>query len=250
MTTAAGIRKRLKACADPGHVPILQSFFKTGEGEYGEGDVFIGVRTPEMRAICRESRGAPLSSVLALLKSRVHEERALALMLLVDAFRRGDERARRAIYEAYLSHTAFINNWDLVDLSASAIVGGHLAGRSRSPLTRLARSSSVWERRMAIIATFHFIRLGDLDDTFRIADLLLDDPHDLIHKAVGWMLREAGKSDGAALRAFLASRHQRMPRTMVRYAIERFPEAQRKRYLTRRAGFSPAINAAAPRRSR
>ena len=243
-TTVAQIRRRLKACADPGHVPLLQSFFKTGKGEYGEGDVFIGVRTPEMRAICRESRGTPLASVLALLKSRVHEERALALMLLVDAFQRGDGHTRRAVYEAYLSHTAFINNWDLVDLSASAIVGGSLTGRSRSPLTRLARSSSVWERRIAIIATFHFIRLGELDDTFHIADLLLDDPHDLIHKAVGWMLREAGKRDGAALRAFLASRHHHMPRTMLRYAIERFPEAERKRYLTR------TTTAAAPRRSR
>lgn len=247
-TTVAQIRARLHAQADPGHVAILQSFFKTGPGEYGEGDVFIGVRLPQMRAVCRECRGAPLEAALGLLTSRVHEERLLALLMLVDAFTRGDERDRRRVYQAYLSHTPFINNWDLVDVTAPAIVGGHLAERSRSPLTKLARSTSLWERRIAIVATHFFIRRGDLADTFRIADLLLDDPHDLIHKAVGWMLREAGKRDGAGLRAFLATRHHRMPRTMLRYAIERFPERERKAYL-RTAGLKVRPTAA-PRRSR
>lgn len=245
---AADLRRRLRACADPGHVPILQSFFKTGPGEYGEGDVFIGVRLPAMRGVCRDCREAPLEAALTLLQSGVHEERMLALLLLVDRFEQGDEKERQRVYKAYRSHTAFINNWDLVDVTAPAIVGGYLADRSRAPLTKLARSTSLWERRIAIIATHFFIRHGDIDETFRIADLLMDDPHDLIHKAVGWMLREAGTRDGAAEREFLASRHPRMPRTMLRYAIERFPEGERKKYL-KTAGLKPRPTRV-PRRSR
>jgi 3-methyladenine DNA glycosylase AlkD len=229
--TTASIRQRLKQHADPPSVAILQGFFKTGPGEYGEGDIFIGVRLPAMRAICRECRGATLEAVKPMLRSPVHEERALALLMLVDAFERAGERDRRQIYELYLSNTQYINNWDLVDASAAQIVGGWLHDRSRSPLDRLAGSSSLWERRIAIIATFHFIRLGEFDDTFRIADRLLTDPHDLIHKAVGWMLREVGNRDGAAERRYLAPRYDRMPRTMLRYAIEKFPEQERQDYL-------------------
>ncbi len=196
--------------------------------------MFIGVKLPPLRAVCRECRDTPLDVALSLLESRVHEERMLALLLLVDRFTRGGPSERRQVYEAYLAHTAFINNWDLVDVTAPAVVGGYLFDRSRAPLRTLARSASLWERRIAIVSTHFFIRHGDLDDTFRIADRLLRDPHDLIHKASGWMLREAGKRDGAALRAFLADRHGHMPRTMLRYAIERFPEKERKKYLTRR----------------
>jgi 3-methyladenine DNA glycosylase AlkD len=232
--TATELRKRLRAHADPASVAILQSFFKTGPGQYGEGDVFIGVRLPAMRALCRECRDVPLATALTLLGSTVHEERLLALLLMVDRFTRGDEAERKRVYDAYLANTDRINNWDLVDLSAPAVVGGFLWERSRAPLTRLARSTSLWERRIAIVSTHYFIRNGDLADTFRIADLLLDDPHDLIHKATGWMLREAGKRDGSALRQFLATRHDRMPRTMLRYAIERFPESERKKYLVSR----------------
>ena len=234
--TVIQMRKRLRSHADPSHVPLLQSFFKTGPGQYGEGDVFIGVKLPAMRSVCRDCRDAPLDAALALLASPVHEERMLALLLLVDRFARGDDTDRRNVYEAYLANTTYINNWDLVDVTAPAVVGGYLFDRSRAPLTRLARSKSLWERRIAIVATHFFIRHGELADTFRIADLLLDDTHDLIHKAVGWMLREAGKRDGAALRTFLATRHARMPRTMVRYAIERFPEAERRNYLTAKRG--------------
>lgn len=230
---ATDLRRRLRVHARPSHVPILQSFFKTGPGEYGEGDVFIGVNLPAMRAVCRDCREAPLGAALALLRSRIHEERLLGLLMMVDRFTGGDQTERKRVHEAYLAHSARINNWDLVDVTAPQIVGGYLADRSRSPLTRLARSKSLWERRIAIVATHYFIRHGDLDDTFRIADLLLDDSHDLIHKAVGWMLREAGRRDGAALRRFLATRHDRMPRTMLRYAIERFPEKERKGYLRR-----------------
>jgi len=231
--TASAIRRRLMVHADAASVPGLQRFFMTGPGQYGEGDRFVGVRVPAMRAVCRECRGAGLDAIRPLLRSRVHEERLLALFLLADAFTRADETGRRAIYVLYLSHTAFINNWDLVDSSAAQIVGGWLHDRSRAPLRRLARSASLWERRIAIIATFHFIRRGEFDETFRIADILLRDPHDLIHKAVGWMLREVGNRDGAAGRRFLDDRYRQMPRTMLRYAIERFPEKERQRYLAR-----------------
>ena len=229
--TAAAITRRLRSHANPASVAILQSFFKTGPGQYGEGDRFIGVKVPGIRTVCRECRGASLAEIQKLLRSPIHEVRALALLMLVDAFTDGDEPAERRIYDLYLANTAFINNWDLVDCSAGQIVGGWLRGRSTAPLTRLARSKSLWERRIAIIATFDGIRRGDFADTFRIADLLLHDEHDLIHKAVGWLLREVGKRDGKAERAFLDSRYKTMPRTMLRYAIERFPEGERRKYL-------------------
>ena len=227
------ISDRLRALADPARIPILQSFFKTGQGEYAEGDRFIGIRVPQLRELCRECRGAGIDEAAPLLRSDIHEERLMALLLLVDAFKRGTDAQKRAIYDFYLANTRFINNWDLVDASAEHIVGGWLFERSRAPLRRLARSSLLWDRRVAIVATFHFIRRGDHDETFRIADLLMTDPHDLIHKATGWMLREVGKRDGAALRRYLGPRRARMPRTMLRYAIERFPERERKRYLSR-----------------
>ena len=233
LLTASDIRRRLMAHADASSVAVLQRFFKTGPGQYGEGDVFVGVRVPAMRAVCRECRGAGLDVIRTLLRSAVHEERSLALLLLVDSFTRADAAGKRAIYDLYLSHTAFINSWDLVDASAAQIAGGYLYDRSRAPLRKLAKSPSLWERRIAIIATFHFIKRGEFDETFRIADTLLDDPHDLIHKAVGWMLREVGNRDGAAERRFLTGRYRRMPRTMLRYAIEKFPERERQKYLAR-----------------
>jgi 3-methyladenine DNA glycosylase AlkD len=222
----------LRAEAQPSRVEVLQRFFKTNPGEYAEGDRFIGLTVPAVRMLARRFHGAGIDEVDALLQSPIHEARLLALLLLVQAFRAGTEAQRRRVYDLYLSRTRWINNWDLVDLSASQILGAWLEERSRAPLRRLARSKSVWERRIAIIATFHFIRQGHLADTFAIADLLLRDDHDLIHKAVGWMLREAGKRDPVAERQFLASRHTRMPRTMLRYAIERFPEPERRTYLT------------------
>jgi 3-methyladenine DNA glycosylase AlkD len=234
-SSAAVLRRRLRAHADPDAVPILRRFFKTGPGDYGEGDVFIGVKVPAIRAVAREGRTLPLDDNLALLRSRVHEERLLALILLVDRFRRGDGDARRRVYIAYLAHTRYVNNWDLVDASAPPILGGWLEGRSRRPLVRLARSRLVWERRMAILATFHFVKRGEVDETLRIAEILLEDEHDLIHKAVGWMLREVGKRDADAARRFLDRHARSMPRTMLRYAIERFAPAERKRYLTLRA---------------
>jgi len=253
--TTADIRKKLLARAEPSRVPGASRFFKTGAGEYGEGDVFIGVRVPALRDVCRECRGAGLPEIRALLRSPVHEERALALLLLVDRFHRQDEIEQRRVYEFYLSHTAFINNWDLVDCSAAAIVGRWLQERDRSPLQKLARSRSVWERRIAIVATYHFIRQKEFRDTLRIADILLGDSHDLVHKAVGWMLREVGKRDRSVERRFLKTRAHRMPRTMLRYAIETFSPAERQMYLrmgkkTPRAGASVSSRrAAAPGRA-
>jgi len=229
--TARAAGRMLRQHAEPGAAAILQRFFKTGPGEYGEGDRFIGVKVPATRRVCRECRGMALDEVERLLRSKIHEERLLALLILVDRFAAADLTGRRRLFDFYLRHTDFINNWDLVDASAPQIVGAYLRDRSKAPLIRLARSRSVWERRIAMIATYDGIRRGELEATFRIADLLLDDEHDLIHKAVGWMLREAGKRDGRAARHFLASRYRSMPRTALRYAIERFPEQERKRYL-------------------
>ena len=230
--TARELKARLAERADASRIPVLQGFFKTGPGEYAEGDEFIGVTVPNVRAVVRAAGDVPLAEAARLLRSRVHEERLLALLILVRAFERGDDETRRAIYELYLANTAFINNWDLVDTSAAPIVGGWLRDRSRAPLRRLAKSPSLWERRIAILATFRFIRDGEFEPTFEIADLLLADAHDLIHKAVGWMLREVGNRDAAAERRFLARRSARMPRTMLRYAIEKFPEPERRAYLT------------------
>lgn len=233
-STVSFIRRRLRGLARADAVPILQRFFKTGRGEYGEGDVFIGVRVPQLRTICRECHDLSIAHVASLLRSRIHEERLLALLLLVDAFRQGPTPERRRIYRLYLTSTRFINNWDLVDSSAPHIVGAWLQDRKRTPLRRLARSRSMWERRIAILATLHFIKRGEFEDTFQIADILLGDPHDLIQKAVGWMLREVGNGDGDAARRYLRDRYTRMPRTMLRYAIENFPESERRRYLTGR----------------
>jgi len=224
---------RLKALSNPKDAEILQWFFKTGPGEYGEGDMFIGVRVPAIRQLMKEFQDADEGSVLKMLDSAIHEERLLALLILVRQFEKGTPKERARIYRFYLAHTDRINNWDLVDLSAPGIVGGYLLERSRRPLYRLVNEKSLWERRIAILATFTFIRRKEFTDALAIADLLLHDHHDLIHKAVGWMLREVGKRDQAILEAFLATRCRQMPRTMLRYAIEKFPEAKRQRYLRR-----------------
>ena len=229
--TVQDARARLRALGDAEDAVFLQRFFKTGPGEYGEGDRFLGIRVPPLRALVREFQHLPLAGVLELLRSEWHEERLFALLLMVRQYQTGDAEARTAIYDAYLANTRFIDNWDLVDSSAEHVVGAQLDDRDRSVLDALARSESVWERRIAIIATFHFIRRGELADTFRIAEALLGDRHDLIHKAVGWMLREAGKRDQAAEEEFLRKHHRSMPRTVLRYAIERFPEPLRRRYL-------------------
>jgi len=233
--TAQEIQKRLRQFATREKAKVLQGFFKTGPGEYGEGDVFLGVVVPDIRRVAKEYQGAPLREVARLLKSGIHEERLLALLMLVQAFVKGDEAAQKKIYDLYLKHTRYINNWDLVDLSAPNIVGSHLMDRSRNPLYTLAKSRDLWERRIAILSTFAFIKQNDHRDTLRIAAMLLDDDHDLIHKAGGWMLREVGKRDLSSAESFLKQHYKKMPRTMLRYAIERFPEGKRQRYLNGKA---------------
>jgi 3-methyladenine DNA glycosylase AlkD len=229
--TLHDLRARMRELGDPEDARNLQRFFKTGPGEYAEGDVFLGIRVPAVRKVAREYEGLPLDDAAELLRTGAHEERLLALLILVRAYQRGDAARRRAIHDLYLAHTRHVDNWDLVDLSAEHVVGAHLWDRDRTLLDRLARSEVLWERRIAILATFHFIKRGHFADTLRIARILLRDPHDLIHKAVGWMLREVGKRDQATEEAFLRAHCRRMPRTMLRYAIERFPEPLRKRYL-------------------
>jgi len=227
----AAIQRELERLADPGQAAILRRFFKTGPGEYGEGDRFRGIRVPVLRKLARKYRHLPQTESGRLLQSAFHEDRLLALLILIDHYYRGDDTVREEIHRHYLDHAGRVNNWDLVDASAPHLVGHYLMDRPRDPLTRLAASRVLWERRMAIIATFHFIKQGDHDETLRVARLLLGDPEDLIHKAVGWMLREVGKRDLTLAETFLQDHYRQMPRTMLRYAIERFPEARRQAYL-------------------
>lgn len=230
--SAATVRRELRRIADPAKAKILRRFFKTGKGEYGEGDRFFGIVVPDQRKIAKRFRDLAIAEALKLLKSPFHEERFVALMIFIKLFTRGDERAKKKIYKLYLANTRFINNWDLVDCSAEHIVGAYLAGKNITPLTRLARSRRLWERRIAMLATFHFIKKGKSQEALRIATILRNDNHDLIHKAVGWMLREIGqKCSRKEEESFLKTRARAMPRTMLRYAIEKFPEARRKHYL-------------------
>ena len=230
--SAAAVHRRMKALADPARAVGHQRFFKTAPGEYGAGDRFLGITVPVLRTLARDFRDLPLRETTQLLGSPWHEERLLALLILVRQYARGDTRKREAIHRLYLKNSAWINNWDLVDVSAEHIIGAHLPAGRRGLLRRLARSKLVWERRIAILATFHYIKQGEYRDTLAIAGLLLDDSHDLIHKAVGWMLREVGNRDRVAEERFLDTNAGRMPRTMLRYAIERFPEPRRRQYLT------------------
>lgn len=229
------LRAELRSHANPDDAKQLQRFFKTGPGEYAEGDCFLGIRVPVLRRIAGVYRDLLLEETLELLHSPFHEERMVALLILVRRMRSGDESQQRSIYDAYLANTAYINNWDLVDTSAEHVVGAWLWKRSRAPLHRLARSRSLWERRIAILATFHFIKQGEFDETLVLAAMLLHDEHDLIHKGVGWMLREVGNRDGEVERGFLRKHARTMPRTMLRYAIEKFPEEERKGWLGMRA---------------
>ncbi len=232
---ASVVQEKLRTLGSPEAARLAARFFKTGPGDYGEGDVFLGIRVPVLRQLAREVRGLPMSELVLLLQSDVHEDRMLALLVLVLNVAKGDDDTRRQVYELYLAHTRHINNWDLVDASARSIVGGYLADKDRAPLHRLAASDVLWERRIAIVATHEFIVRHDFADTLAIAHKLLKDRHDLIHKAVGWMLREVGKRDQPVLETFLRQHGLAMPRTSLRYAIERFPEPLRREYLERRA---------------
>lgn len=226
----AAARKRLRSLADKEHAAVLQRFFKTGPGEYGEGDRFLGLRVPQVRGVAKEFPDLGVADAGKLLASALHEERFLALLVLISVYRE-EAAARTGIYRTYLASTERINNWDLVDVSAEHIVGAHLMNRSRRPLYRLARSPLLWDRRIAVMATFHFIRKNDFDETLLLAERLLADEEDLIQKATGWMLREAGKRDAAVLKGFLEKHAAVMPRTMLRYSIEKLSQAERKRWL-------------------
>ena len=233
MLNASDALRELRALGDPEDARFLQRFFKTGKGEYGEGDVFLGIRVPATRRLARKYSELPLTEIRKLLQANEHEARLLALILLTVQYPRADQELQQKIFEFYLANTARINNWDLVDVSAPSIVGAHLYRRDKSLLDELALSTSLWERRIAILATAYFIKRGEYAVTLRIARRLLKDEHDLIHKAVGWMLREVGNRDRDVLLGFLDRHYRAMPRTMLRYAIEKLEASRRAKYMAR-----------------
>jgi 3-methyladenine DNA glycosylase AlkD len=225
------IQRELESLGDASRAEILQRFFKTGPGEYGAGDRFRGIRVPVLRGLARKYQDLALAEAGRLLQSPFHEDRLLALFILMRHYYRGGQAVRDKLHRLYLENTRWVNNWDLVDASAPHLLGHYLEDRPRDILPRLAGSGNLWERRLAIIATLHFIKQKDFDETLKIARVLLGDPEDLIHKAVGWMLREVQKRETTVAEAFLQTHYRQMPRTMLRYAIERLPQARRQAYL-------------------
>jgi 3-methyladenine DNA glycosylase AlkD len=225
------LRSKIKTLADKKVAETMQWFFKTGRGDYGEGDVFIGLKVPVQRKLAREFRDLSLTEIKELLTSTVHEERLITLFILIDKYRKADERGKEEIFNFYLKNRKGINNWDLVDISAPKIIGKHLREKDKSILFKFALSKNLWERRIAILSTQEFIKNDDFAPTLQLAEMLISDEHDLIHKAVGWMLREIGKRDRATEEKFLKIHYKNMPRTMLRYAIEKFSETKRKKYL-------------------
>ena len=224
-------KKELQNLANPDKAKILQRFFKTGKGEYGEGDLFLGIPVPEQRKLAKKYQGLTLKEVQILLSSRYHEHRLTSLLILVIKYAKSDDTEKKDIIDFYLKNTRHINNWDLVDSSADKIIGDYLLDKDRSLLFKLAKSDNLWERRIAIMATFRFIKNSEFKDTLQLSVLLLKDDHDLIHKAVGWMLREIGKRDLSIEEDFLKKHYKKMPRTMLRYAIEKFDPEKRRTYL-------------------
>lgn len=231
MNKVKDVISELNKLADPVRAAHSQKFFKTGPGEYGKGDLFLGLRVPQTRKLVRAFRGLELQAMEELLQSKWHEARLFALLSMVDTFKRGSNTEKEDICKLYMSNSDRANGWDLVDSSAPHIAGAYLWNRDRQPLYDFAVSDSLWKRRIAIISTQHFIRKNSFDDTLKIADMLLDDKEDLIHKAVGWMLREVGNRNTEREEEFLKLRYMKMPRTMLRYAIEKFEPGRRKMYL-------------------
>lgn len=225
------VREELQKCADPKRAEIAKRYFRAYPGGYGQGDVFLGINMPTLRSLSKKFSVIGLPEVLDFLHSAIHEERMLALLILVSRFQKSVPSGKKEIFDMYIRNMRFINNWDLVDLSAPQIVGGYLLGRDKNLLYELAGSDDLWERRISILSTFCFIRENNFDHTFNIARVLIPDKEDLIHKAAGWMLREVGKRDMDKECLFLSEHYRKMPRTMLRYAIERFPEKLRKDYL-------------------
>jgi len=229
LESASTVKKEIRAISDKDKAKELQRFFKTKKGEYGEGDKFLGVSVPDVRKIARKYKD--LREIMPLLRSQYHEERLLALLILVERFSKGDRNIQKIVFEFYLKNTKFVNNWDLVDLTAHKIVGTYLIEKDKKILYDLAKSNNLWEKRIAIISCFAFIHKNDFKDAIKIAEILLHDEHDLIHKAVGWVLREVGKKDLVVEEKFLHRHYKNMPRTMLRYSIEKFPEKKRLAYL-------------------
>lgn len=219
----------LQDLTDPKHAKILQKFFKTRKGEYGDGDIFLGIKVPLQRKVAKKYYEISLEDIQELLKSRIHEHRFIALIILIAKYKKTSYQEK--IFNFYLKNSKKINNWDLVDLSAPKILGEFLIDRNKEVLYRLAKSKNLWEKRISIVSTFAFIRKKEFEDTLKISEILLKDGHDLIHKAVGWMLREVGKKDEKVLEKFLQRYYSDISRTTLRYAIERFEENKRKRYL-------------------
>lgn len=232
--TAKDVKQRLESLASPDVAKSSVRFFKTGPGQYADGDIFIGIKVPTLRKVSQEFRSLALDEVESLLNSPIHEERHLALMILVLQVAKCNDAYRRAVFDFYIRNTKFINNWDLVDCSSPQLVGGYLWDKSRKPLFQLAKSKSLWERRIAIVSTQYFIRQEDFADTLELSRRFLNDEEDLIHKATGWMLRTVGDTAKPILEAFLDQHAAAMPRTMLRYAIEKFPPDQRRAYLQRK----------------
>ena len=224
------IKSAIKQQSNPSRAKISQSFFKTGKGEYGEGDIFLGLTVPQCRETAIKFKTLSLNDVESLLNSKIHEERLISLLILVHNYEKSPEK-RKEIFDFYINHLKFVNNWDLVDLSASRIMGNYLLDKDKLILYNLAKSRNLWEKRVSIISTLAFIYNNKFEDTLKITAVLMQDKHDLIHKACGWMLREVGKKDKSALVLFLKKHYKLMPRTMLRYSIERFPETERKAYL-------------------
>jgi 3-methyladenine DNA glycosylase AlkD len=242
--TLADLRSDVLKLASPERAKAVAAYFKTGPGQYGEGDKFAGLTVPQIRTLARVYKGLGIPDLTELLRSEVHEERLLALLILAARFEKGDTQTREKVFDVYVSNLARVNNWDLVDMSAPVIVGPYLQDKPKDRLYDWARSPSLWERRTAMLATFHYIRQGDPALALEIIELLLQDRQDLIHKAAGWMLREVGKRCGReVLTGFLDKHAVEMPRTMLRYAIEHFPEDQRRDYLGRRAAVKRAGSA-------
>ncbi len=223
--------KDIQKLANPEKAKAYQWFFKTGKGQYGEGDVFLGLTVPQQRSVVKKHLGLSLPKIQTLLKSKFHEHRLVGLLILVNKFQKADENEKARIFNFYLKNTKYVNNWDLVDLTAHKIVGAFLLDKKRKLLYDLAVSKNLWERRISVIATFAFINKHEFDDSIRICKILLKDKHDLIHKACGWMLREIGKKDIKVLEKFLKQHYKVMPRTMLRYSIEKFEETKRKKIL-------------------
>ncbi len=231
MGSVAELKKEMNRVATAKQAKIARWFFKTGPGEYGEGDQFIGIKVPVIRQLAKEYHDLPFRQTITLLHSRIHEHRMVALYILIHQFERGDAATQKKIYTMYLKNARYVNNWDLVDTTAPNIVGRYLLDKSRGVLYRLATSKLLWERRIAMLATYAFIREGDFTDALKIATILRTDDHDLMHKAVGWMVREVGNRERTVEEVWLQKYYKKLPRTTLRYAIEKFPEPTRKKYL-------------------